>query len=90
MEKHKHGEHHKENKKRTKQDTKMLIIALVLGILILVSGIQTLELMSLKNNLNAEIGTLSSGSSQKTISTGSSSGTLSDNLNNLPQMVGGC
>lgn len=61
-------------------------MAIVLGLLIVISGVQAIQLVSLRNQLDNEITTLST--SKSTVSTGSD--TLSKNLQNLPSMVGGC
>jgi len=82
---HKHHEHASKNK-----NTKLWIMAVALGLLIVISGVQAFELVSLKNKLNEDLTGLVEGSSKQTISTGSSSGSLNDNLDSLPSMVGGC
>ena len=83
MEEHKHHEEHAHNK----PNMKLWIMAVAIGLLIILSGVQAVELVSLKNKLDKEITAL--GSSKSTVSTGSS-GSLSDNIKNLPSMVGGC
>jgi|TARA_B100001971_G_C18204352_1_gene546614 ABC-type nickel/cobalt efflux system permease component RcnA len=85
---HKHHEHEHTSKNK---NTKLWIMAVALGLLIVISGVQAFELVSLKNKLSDEgLTGLVEGSSKQTISTGSSSGTLNDNLDSLPSMVGGC
>ena len=70
---------------------KLWVMAIVLGLLIIVTGIQSMELVGLKDKLNNEVSTLTvSGGSAPTVSTGQSSGSLANNLQNLPTMVGGC
>lgn len=88
---HEHHEHHEqghhEGHLHNKPGMKLWIMAAVLGLLIILSGIQAVELVSLKSKLDKEITAL--GSSKSAASAGSSSG-LKDNLKNLPSMVGGC
>ena len=72
----------------TKQNTKLWIMAIALGLLIIISGVQAIELVSLKNKINTEIGDIKISSSST--STSSSSGSLQQNIQNLPTMVGGC
>ena len=84
---HGHHEHeHHEGHPHNKPGMKLWIMAIVLGLLIILSGIQSVELVSLKNKLDKEITVL--GSSKSAASAGSSG--LKDNLKNLPSMVGGC
>jgi hypothetical protein len=77
------------NKKSQRKNTKTWILVIALGLLIVISGVQAIELVNLKNKLNKEITALAPRS-RGTISTGSSSTKLSENLRNLPSMVGGC
>ena len=94
MEEHKHHEHHEghehhaqhEEHAHHKPGMKLWIMAIALGLLIILSGVQAVELVSLKNKLDKEITAL--GSSKSSVST--SSGSLADNVKNLPSMVGGC
>ena len=87
MEKHEHHETHKHHEEKShKSNSKLLIMAIALGLLIVISGVQAIQLVSLRNQLDNEITTLST--SKSTVSTGSD--TLSKNLQNLPSMVGGC
>lgn len=75
-------------KRKTKQKPiKMWIIAIGLGLLILVSGIQAVELVNLKNKIDTELNDLAI--SKRSVTTESIS-TLQKNLQNLPTMVGGC
>ncbi|HJN57298.1 MAG: hypothetical protein QF436_00540 [Candidatus Woesearchaeota archaeon] len=99
MEEHKkHAEHHKHKahehrhtgSKNTNPNMKFWVMAIALALLILISGVQAVELVGLKNKLNNDLETLSVSSKKSTVSTGQSSGGLSNNLNNLPTMVGGC
>lgn len=92
-ESHANVEHHHKvtHHPKAKPNTKLWVMAIALGLLIVVAGVQAIELVGLKNKLNSEVSTLAvSGKSAPTISTGKSSGTLSKNLQNLPTMVGGC
>ncbi len=68
---------------------KITIVAIVLGILILISLMQAVQLNNLKEKLSEEGGVKISSSS------GSSSGIIGKTTSpvskgNLPQMVGGC
>ena len=89
---HQHHEHraaehaHHEEHKSSNPNMKLWIMAIVLGLLVILSGVQAVELVSLKNKLGKEITAL--GSSKSSVST--SSGSLTDNVKNLPSMVGGC
>ncbi|HJO01557.1 MAG: hypothetical protein QF655_03935 [Candidatus Woesearchaeota archaeon] len=89
MEKHEHKHHeaHKHHEKSRSSNTKLWIMAVALGLLIVISAVQAVGLVSLKNRLDNEITTLAS-TSKSTVSTGGES--LSKNLENLPSMVGGC
>jgi hypothetical protein len=76
--------------KEKKSNTKIWIMAIALGLLIVFAGVQAVELVNLKNKFNKEITSLAV-KNKGGVSTGSSSSTkLSDNLKNLPSMVGGC
>ena len=99
MESHKEHKGHAEHKEHAEAmhthhiavksgntNIKLLIMAIALGLLIIISGVQAVELVSLKNKLNTELTTLAANSK----STVPTSGTLKDNLKNLPSMVGGC
>ena len=66
---------------------KNAIIAIVLGVLVLIAGVQAFQLFSLKNKL-AE-GQLSTGTPTQAAPSGGSP-KLPSNLQNLPSMVGGC
>lgn len=72
---------------------KTTIIAIILGILVLVSAVQAFQLTGLKEKISDEQPTVSSSSNSATAtSTESSKRTtaLPSSINNLPQMVGGC
>ncbi len=66
---------------------KNIIIAIVLGILVLVSLVQAFQLNELKTKL-AE-GSLTLGKASTSTST-SSGGAVPSNIQDLPSMVGGC
>ena len=82
----------KAESKRGKLDLKVLAIVAVLGLLIMVSAVQAVELTSLKEKINTEfsdLAVLSIGGGG--ITTASTTATdLKKNLANLPSMVGGC
>jgi len=67
---------------------KNMVIAIVLGALVLIAGIQAFQLFGLKTKLAT--GEISTGTA--TQSSGGSGGSpkLPSNLENLPTMVGGC
>ena len=69
---------------------KNLLVAIVLGVLVVVAVVQTVQLVGLKNKLAG--GTVQTGSaSPQTTASGQSGNTqLPSNLQNLPSMVGGC
>ena len=66
---------------------KNVVIAIVLGALVLIAGVQAFQLFSLK-------GAISQGGARTTVAAqsggGSGSPTLPGNLQELPGMVGGC
>lgn len=74
---------------------KNIVIVVVLAILVVISIVQAVQLNGLRAKVS-EVGTISGGtSSQKTVvgSSGGSSGqgaAIPSNIQNLPQMVGGC
>lgn len=63
---------------------KNVVIAIVLGVLLVIAGVQAFTLLGLKNSVQ--------GSAVAAPMSGHSSGgaNLPSNLQNLPQMVGGC
>jgi hypothetical protein len=70
---------------------KMIVMMVLVGILVLVSAVQAIELMQLKGKLGDESLTLGKASQKTSIGSSSgSSGDLSKNLESLPSMVGGC
>lgn len=66
---------------------KNVVIAIVLGALVLIAGVQAFQLFTLKNKI-AE-GSFSSGATTQT-GASTSSPQLPSSLQNLPSMVGGC
>lgn len=71
-------------------NTKTLLIVLI-GAIVLVSGLQTLQLVSLTNALSVgkvAVGAGTAVASTPVISSGASAS--SGSLGNLPSMVGGC
>lgn len=78
-----------EHKTKEKPDKKLWIMAIALGLLIVVAGVQGVELVGLKNKVNTELSGLSVAKSGIS-SNLDSGGTLQKNLQNLPSMVGGC
>ncbi|HLF55049.1 MAG TPA: hypothetical protein VI612_04990 [Candidatus Nanoarchaeia archaeon] len=65
---------------------KNVVIAIVLGALVLIAGIQAVQLFSLKGKIaGGQVGTTA-------VQAGGSGGSpqIPSNLQNLPQMVGGC
>ncbi len=75
---------------------KNTIIAIVLGVLVLVSIVQAFQLNGLKAKLSSDqvVAGKSSGSvgtsSQNTASAAGAPSSVPKSLENLPQMVGGC
>jgi hypothetical protein len=66
---------------------KNIVIAIVLGALVLIAGIQAFQLFTLKDKLGS--GQISAGTNTQA-SAGGGSPQLPSNLQNLPNMVGGC
>ena len=89
MEKHRHKIHHRADKKDENPNMKLLIMTIALALLIIISGVQAVQLVGLKTKLNANLEDMAISASKTKVSTGSS-GSLSKNLENLPTMVGGC
>jgi|APSaa5957512622_1039677.scaffolds.fasta_scaffold278169_2 hypothetical protein len=90
---HAHTEHHTEPahhhvKKEKKMGSKFLIMAVLLGLLIVVAGFQSVQLVGLKDKVSEGMPALSAGGSSS--SGGSSVDSLKKNLDSLPTMVGGC
>ena len=65
---------------------KNVVIAIVLGALVLIAGVQAFQLFTLKTKLAS--GQISTGTA--TQSGGGGSPQLPSNLKELPNMVGGC
>ena len=76
----------KHEKKRKDSNVKTKVTVIILGILIVISAVQAVELVEIKNTVEE----LSVKVSQYSSSTGKSSDTLKKNIENLPGMVGGC
>jgi hypothetical protein len=66
---------------------KNVVIAIVLGALVLIAGVQAFQLFTLKTKLAS--GEISTGTPTQSGGSGSSP-QLPSNLQNLPNMVGGC
>ncbi|HII16542.1 TPA: hypothetical protein HA361_01385 [Candidatus Woesearchaeota archaeon] len=70
------------------------IMAVVLGVLLLVSAVQAFQLNSIKSDLaGSDFSVKAASSSQAPGASGGTSGApaaLPSSINNLPQMVGGC
>lgn len=68
---------------------KNLVIALVLGVLVVVAVLQTVQLVTFKNKLAT--GEIKTGSATTPVqANGGGNTNLPSNLQNLPSMVGGC
>ena len=67
---------------------KNMVIAIVLGALVLIAGIQAFQLYSFKTSLAN--GQLSTSTPTQAGASSSGSPALPSNLENLPTMVGGC
>ena len=67
---------------------KNIIIAVILGILVLVSVVQAFQLNALKDKIDE--GKLTFGKTAGDSSTNSRSSGLPSNIQDLPSMVGGC
>lgn len=66
---------------------KNTIIAIILGVLVLVSVVQAFQLNTMKDKIKE--GKISLGNA-KTTNSGGNSGNLPANIQDLPSMVGGC
>ena len=74
------------------RDMKLVFMALVMGLLIIISGIQAMELTTLKNKMS-ELNNLvvtKKRASGTNADEQEQSNLLQKNLQNLPGMVGGC
>jgi len=67
---------------------KNAVIAIVLGALVLIAGVQAFQLFSLKTKLGS--GEISTSAPTQSSGGGGGSPKLPSNLENLPTMVGGC
>lgn len=67
---------------------KNVVLAIVLGALVLIAGLQAYQLFSLKNKVSS--GNLQTVSGASVPAAGQSGASLPSNLQNLPSMVGGC
>jgi len=67
---------------------KNVVIAIVLGVLVLIAGVQAFQLFTLKNKLAD--GQFSTNTATGAASPSGSGPQLPSNLQNLPNMVGGC
>ena len=93
---HEHQEHRKEHhtthehgspNKKNDGINKFIVMAVLLGLLIVIAGVQAVELVNIKSQVNSGfLVSASSGSSTN----GDVGSTLKNNLQNLPEMVGGC
>ncbi len=68
------------------------IVAVVLGVLILVSAVQAVQLNALKDTISEGGLEVSTGTFSVPVASsgGKSTGSLPSNIKDLPQMVGGC
>ncbi|MBI4153812.1 hypothetical protein HY501_00595 [Candidatus Woesearchaeota archaeon] len=86
MEEHKHEEHrepHHAPVHKSRANTTLVVLAVALLLLIVVAGVQAVELTQIKKQLEDEKTTLSVGGA-------SGAGSLKNSLESLPSMVGGC
>lgn len=77
--------------KKETRNTKLWLMVLALGLLIVISGVQALELNSMReqvSELSTEIQLVASAPQATTISSSGSS--LKSSIASLPSMVGGC
>ncbi|GEM_PF-1696274 len=90
MEETKHGfEHMKHEHLPVKRDKKVVIAVIVLGLLLVFSVAQTIQLVTMKGKLQNEV-TLGSAPLAGKQASSTGSGDLKSNIQNLPGMVGGC
>jgi hypothetical protein len=68
------------------KNSRLWIMAIALALLIIIAGVQAVEMVSLKNKLANDIVSLGAASRPSV----SSGGGLAKNLETLPSMVGGC
>lgn len=71
-----------------------MVFTVVLVALVVMAGVQTIQLISLNNKLSESGTTLSTASQNSPVASGNPSGssrvTAPSNIQDLPQMVGGC
>lgn len=67
---------------------KNMVLAIALGVLIIVAGLQAYQLFNIKEKLSDSGVSLKSTSGK--ISTGTGTPAVAPSLNELPSMVGGC
>lgn len=83
-----------DTKTRKELDVKLVLITLFMSILILISGIQAVELTNLKNKIKTldevTLTKQQQARSLQSTQTTKQSDLLQQNLQNLPGMVGGC
>lgn len=63
-----------------------VIIAVVLGVLVVIAAVQAFQMIGLKNRVGTSTGAIAT----PVQSAGAGNAQLPSNLQNLPQMVGGC
>ncbi len=69
---------------------KNLIIAIILGLLVLISIVQAVQLTTLKAKVDAGAVKIAGSKTAVNTASGGSGGVTGNSLENLPQMVGGC
>ncbi|MBI2671199.1 hypothetical protein HYX18_04465 [Candidatus Woesearchaeota archaeon] len=69
---------------------KNIVVIAVLAILVVISAVQAFQLVQLKTDMSAGKISLGTNSKSTSVSTGNSIATELNDVNNLPQMVGGC
>ena len=69
---------------------KVWAVVAVLGLLVVFSGFQALELANLKEKISIELTELTLASANEASDSTVTSADLQKNLDNLPDMVGGC
>ncbi len=92
MEHEKEREHHETKKTDVPKrwERKEMLVAVLIGVLVLTAGIQTIQLVGLTS---AEVVVPASGGAAltgKAAASGGSAPSVPTNLQNLPSMVGGC
>ena len=89
---HKHVQQFASPAAESGMDKKIIVMMVLVGILVLVSAVQAVELVQLKEKLSDESLTFGKATQKTSIGTsgGTAGGSLSKNLENLPSMVGGC